>query len=389
MKKIYLDFHGKKHSLYDNLINYPPNSYEFTTGITSLSKFIRYASSINFLPKLMMKSLNKIMPLSIIKAYLERNCELPSDINLIYSSGHVIFKDIPWVVDLEFVTHLCGYNLNLFKRYKETIKKTLESENCKEIMPWTEAGKKTIDLAFDSDIIHEKTETVYLSVPPKNFVKEYNKDKIKILFVGSQNFPKDFDIKGGKEVFDAFNILNKQYNNLELTVRSYVPKKIKRKYSEFRNVKIIDQIVPWNVLEGEFKNADIFLFPAHNTPGPVIPDAMSYEMPVIMTDVWANSELVSEGKTGFVIKKSEKIQYYTENFIPNWSAPESLKMIRKMPNPKVVNELVEKTSILIENENLRKRMGKAGRQEIETGKFSIEKRNEKLKEVFDEATEGS
>jgi hypothetical protein len=30
-------------------------------------------------------------------------------------------------------------------------------------------------------------------------------------------------------------------------------------------------------------------------------------------------------------------------------------------------------------------MGRAGRNEIETGKFSIEKRNEKLKMIFGEA----
>lgn len=51
---------------------------------------------------------------------------------------------------------------------------------------------------------------------------------------------------------------------------------------------------------------------------------------------------------------------------------------------KVVEELVGKTSILIENKELRRSMGKTGRGEIETGKFSIDKRNEKLKRVFDE-----
>ena len=64
-----------------------------------------------------------------------------------------------------------------------------------------------------------------------------------------------------------------------------------------------------------------------------------------------------------------------------------MKIIRSMVDPKVVEELADKTSILIENEDLRRRMGRAGRQEIETGKFSIEKRNEKLKRIFDEVTE--
>ena len=51
-----------------------------------------------------------------------------------------------------------------------------------------------------------------------------------------------------------------------------------------------------------------------------------------------------------------------------------------------MEELVEKTSILIDDEKLRRKMGKAGRQEIETGKFSLEKRNERLRKIFDKAT---
>jgi len=137
-------------------------------------------------------------------------------------------------------------------------------------------------------------------------------------------------------------------------------------------------------LEQEFKFADIFLFPAHTTPAMVILEAMSYELPVITTDVRANSELVEDGKTGFLIKKSEKVPYYIDDFVPNWGTPEFDNAIRTV-DLKVVQELVEKTSILIEDRELRRKMGKAGRKEVETGKFSIERRKEKLKRIFDEA----
>jgi len=384
MKKIYLDFHGRKHSLYDNLIDYPPEGYEFVTGITPLSKFTKSASSISFLPNAIMKSANQIVPVSILKPYLERNSWLPPDVNMIYSSGHVIFKNIPWVVDLEFVTHLAGYSLNCFKYYKNWIKDALESESCKRIMPWTDAGKKTILLSFDSEEVHNKVETVHLAVPPKKFAKNYNKDKTKVLFVGSQNLPRDFDIKGGKEVLEAFNELNSQYKNLELTVRSYVPEKIKLKYSKFKNIKIIDQIIPWSMLDEEFKTSDIFLYPSHHTPGLAILDAMSYELPVITTDVWGNKEMVKNGKNGFLITKSERINYTVENSIPNWSSRKNLKLIKKSTDPQVVKSLVDKTSILIEDQVLRRKMGEAGRNEIDFGEFSLKSRNKKLKKVFDE-----
>lgn len=385
MKKIYLDFHGRKHSLYDNLIDYPPEGYEFVTGITPLSKFTKSASSISFLPNAIMKSVNQIVPVSILKPYLEKNSRLPPDVNMIYSSGHVIFKNIPWVVDLEFVTHLTGYSLNCFKYYKKLIKNTLESDNCKRIMPWTDAGMKTILLSFDSEKIFDKVETVHLAVPPKNFIKNYDKEKIKLLFVGSQNLPRDFDIKGGKEVLEAFERLNRQYKNLELTVRSYVPEKIKSKYSKIHNIEIIDQIIPWNVLDEEFKTSDIFLYPSHHTPGLAILDAMSYELPVITTDVWGNSEMVKNEKNGFIIARSKRINYTAENLIPNWSSPKNLKIIKSDTDPDLVNALVEKTQILIENEILRRQMGKIGRQEIEIGEFSLERRNKKLNLIFDAA----
>ena len=386
MKKIYLDVAGKTHSLYNEMINYPPEGYEFISEHVSWDKTSKGISNINFIYSFQKNALNKLIPVNLAKAYLERFKKIPLDADLTYSSGHLIFRKEPWVVDLEFVTHLTGYSYRHFKRYRRTVEKVLKSENCKKIMPWTDACKKTILLTIKDKEIRNKVETVHLAVHKKNFTKQYGKDKIKLLFVGSANIPKDFDIKGGKEVLEAFSKLNENYDNLELVIRSYVPPQMEEKYKKVKNIKVIDNIVPWAELEAEFKSADIFLFPSHNTPGLAILDAMSYELPVITTDVWANLELVSDGETGFVIKKSEKIQYYVANFIPNWSAAESLKIIKKMTDPNVVKELVEKTSMLIEDENLRKRMGRAGRQEIETGKFSIEKRNEKLKKVFEEAT---
>ncbi|CAD6491643.1 MAG: Glycosyl transferases group 1 [Candidatus Argoarchaeum ethanivorans] len=386
MKKIYLDVAGKMHSLYNEMINYPPEGYEFISEQVSWDKRSKSISNTDFIYSFQKNVLGKLMPVNIAKAYLDRFKKIPPDVDLTYSSGHLVFREEPWIIDLEFVTHLTGYSYRHFKRYRRTVEKILKSENCKKIMPWTDAGKKTILLTIKDKEILDKVETVHLAVHKKNFTKQYDEDKIKLLFVGSANIPKDFDIKGGKEVLEAFSKLNENYDNLELVIRSYVPPQMEEKYKKVKNIKVIDNIVPWAELEAEFKSADIFLFPSHNTPGLAILDAMSYELPVITTDVWANPELVSDGETGFVIKKSDKIQYYTENFIPNWSAPKSLEVIKKITDPNVVKELVEKAGILIEDGSLRKKMGKAGRQEIETGKFSIEERNEKLKNVFDEAT---
>ena len=64
--------------------------------------------------------------------------------------------------------------------------------------------------------------------------------------------------------------------------------------------------------------------------------------------------------------------------------PRFQKAIQKVDS-NTVTDLVGKTGILIENKAKRESMGKAGRWEIEHGKFSIENRNELLRRVFNEA----
>jgi len=290
---------------------------------------------------------------------------------------------------LEFVTQLAGYSVKHFKRYRKLIEKMLASKYCKKIICWTEAGKKSVLANMDCRGFEDKVEVVPLAVQTKNFIKDYSdKGNIKLLFVGSANIPGEFEYKGGKEVLEAFLLLREKYNDLELVIRSDIPRHIKAKYTGLDNLRLIEGIIPWEQLEQEFKSADLFLFPSHSTPGLAILDAMGYELPVITTDVWANPELVADGKTGFVIKKSEGVPYYIENFIPNWDYHTGSKFMRSIEaaDPRVVAEVAEKVSLLIKNKELRRRMGRAGRWEIENGKFSLKKRNEKLKRIFDEAT---
>ena len=389
MKRIYLDVAGKMHSLYRELVLNPPLGYQFVAQDTGWDRATGGACKLNSVYSFQEKVLSKIIPVNLVKAYLERFKMPPANTVLTYATGHVVFRKEPWVLDLEFVTQLAGYNIKHFYRYKKHIERMLASRYCRKIICWTEAGKNTILLNMDCENFAHKIELVPLAVRKKNFVKDYHGNgKIKLLFVGSANIAGEFVYKGGQEVLAAFAILHQRYPSLELVIRSDVPEEIKAKYQRLSGLRFIGNIIPWEELELEFKTADIFLFPTHSTPGLAILDAMSYELPVITTNVWANPEMVWDGKTGCVIGKSEKVPYYTGNAIPNWSyhpTSEFMKAIKTV-DPAVVEQLVKKTGILIEDDALRRQMGKAGRQEIENGRFSLGKRNERLKRIFDSAT---
>jgi len=67
------------------------------------------------------------------------------------------------------------------------------------------------------------------------------------------------------------------------------------------------------------------------------------------------------------------------------TGPKQWKDASLSTDPKVIAELVEKMSLLIENRGLRRKLGRAARQEVEIGRHSIKYRNQKLKEIFDEA----
>lgn len=389
MKRIYFEPVWRMHSLYKDLVRQPPEGYEFIGPRTIWDRTFATTSwgglrLWDFLHD-SKTALDKIAPLVIARAGLQRLKKIPERTDLTYAAGHLVFRNEPWVVDLEHVATLAG-DIRHFDRSTRLITKTLASRNCRRIICWTEAARRTVLSNLDCQNFDHKIEQVYIiSSPKRDFTKSYDDDKVKLLFIGSANIPKEFEHKGGKEVLEAFTLLSTKYENLELVVRSDMPPRIKDKYRRMKNLKIIDTVVPWEALEQELKTADVFLLPAHSNPVKAFLDAMSYELPVITTDVWSNPEIVEDGKTGLIIKKSEKVPYYTRNFIFNGGTPEFLKAIENT-DPNVVQELVEKTRILIENKELRRQMGKAGRQEVEHGKFSIERRNDKLKRIFDEAT---
>ena len=382
MKKVYLELAGRMHSLYREFIDYPPEGYEFITEGASWDKVSKSAADSGIIYSVQKRFLRHIIPVNLTKAYLERFKKIPQGTELTFSVGHLVFRREPWVVQIEVAHQLAGYRVKYLKRYKRLIENTLASQYCKGIICWSDFGMKTMLANLDCQRFKHKLETIPLTAHSKDFTKKYHEDKVRLLFVGSINIPKEFEITGGKEALEAFMYLRNKYDNLELVIRSDMPDEIKRKYSGIDNVRIIDDTISWEEVEQIYQNTDILLYPTYMVPGMKILEAMSYEMPFIITDTWGNPEM--DGKAGFIIKKSERVPFYVGNYEPveifKWES------LIKDTDLKMVQEIVEKASVLIENKELRRKMGKAGRKEIETGKFSIKRRNEKLKRIFDEAT---
>lgn len=384
---IYLEPMWGLHSAYESLIRYPPEGYRFEAERGRENTAIKAASRFALTYSLLY-ALDRVVPVHLLRSYWNTLKRPPAGTKLTYSTMHLVLRDEPWVLDLpcEHVTNVLG-GFRHFRRFKGLAKRVVAADNCRKIIVSIDVGREALEATLGSDLA-EKTNVVYWAVPKKEFAKSFNENKVKLLFVNSANIPGQFHSKGGKEALEAFSFLRKRYPYVEMVVRSDVPSVMRRRCEQIEGLRIIDEVVPWQELEREFMTADIFLLPAHHTPMMAFLDAMSYQLPVVTTDAWGNPEIVEDGTTGLLVHDS-RVAFHYEKMLPRYFVPPPGSSVHHdivaSTSPQIVQELVEKLSLLIENAELRRRLGRAGREAVEQGRFSMRRRNSTLKRVLDEA----
>jgi hypothetical protein len=170
-------------------------------------------------------ALSSISPLQFLKSYGEMFKKRPSDAVLTYALDHLFLRKEPWVLEMTFELPytLCG-STQWLKRLKGNIRKILLSDNCKKIVFQLEKGRQALLYQLGDDLAY-KTEVVPRGEFPRAFKKNYDSERIKILFVNSANISDEFSfyMKGGAEVVATFLKLNKGYENIELTLRTVIP----------------------------------------------------------------------------------------------------------------------------------------------------------------------
>ncbi len=387
-KKVYLQPPFVMHACHNRLVAYPPSGYEFVVQETLQEKAFKLATSTD-LPRSLLRALDSsVVPYNLFKAWLERRNKPPEGTVLTYASEHLVLRPEPWVVDMEFAHLLVGRHPKHLKRFKGVFERALASADCKRIICWSDAARATL-ADLDMRGFEHKIEVVRNSVQPRQFVKEYREDKVvKLFFIGTDALTTAswaFEGKGGREVLETFSRLRQRYSNVELVMRADAPADVKTKYKGMEGLRIIDRFIPWAELEHEYLTADIFIMPSHTTLFMTLLEAMSYELPVVTIDSWSNAEHVRDGKTGLVAPRSQKLPYFYPNTVQsNIGTPEYVKAMRPTDTV-VIDELVKRVSMLIENPELRRQMGMAGRWEVEQGEFSLATMNGKLGRIFDEA----
>jgi glycosyltransferase involved in cell wall biosynthesis len=187
---------------------------------------------------------------------------------------------------------------------------------------------------------------------------------------------------------EVFSRVARYRDDVTLLIRSDVPWPLIRKYSDLiksGRIIIISSRLQQDKLEYLYKSSDIFFFPSHYESWQIILEASSFEMPVLALNIEGTSEIVEDGVSGYLVPESESVPQSSGGVPLPTLSPQVRRAIFRGPFQEQVDALEEKLALLIDSEKLRRKMGKAGRFEVDNGKHSISSRNEILKQVFDEA----
>lgn len=371
------------------IANSPPDGYKFVRADGARNRFFLSASRYNISYRLL-NTLDKAIPMVIASSWLQKWRKPPPGTVLTYAfPGHLVFRPEPWVVSMEYPGMLLGGDNKHLIRYRHLLERAFASPFCKKVLCEYEAARQALITTVDCTPFADKITVVLPASPPlPQFTKSDSSGHVKLLTLGSGNIRGEYESRGIREVLEMFIILRRKYPDTELVVRSDMPPADRQHYRGTPGLRLIDRVIPRDALEQEFSTADIFVLPSHGTYPFTLMEAMSYELPVVTLKAWANAEFINDGTSGLLVEPSKKIPYYYKDTAhPNFGSKEFRKAIRT-PDPQVVSELVQKVSLLVEDPELRRRLGKSARYEVEAGRLSSAVRNEKLKRICDEATGG-
>jgi glycosyltransferase involved in cell wall biosynthesis len=116
-------------------------------------------------------------------------------------------------------------------------------------------------------------------------------DQRNILFVGTV-----WDRKGGPELLEAFRLVRKQIPDATLTIVGCSPE------VNEPGSRVVGRVPP-SELRSYYMDASVFCMPSRLEPfGIVFIEAMAHKMPLVVTDIAATPDFVTNGENGFRVE---------------------------------------------------------------------------------------
>ena len=368
------------HTIHNTLVTNPPKGYEFigskTSKLYNFRKKISGSKVLRFLYHLFLKVFKTT---KVIEA--TQTASVMPEADMLF--GGIIYNSPkPWVLYMfDHPACLAGNNYELFLKNKERIVSALNSNQCKAIICTNEAHLPFMKEHFPKSV-NDKIALVDLGVADRIIKKKYNKEKIRILFMGSINNPRDFYVKGGLYVLEVFKRLSER-KDVELVMRCNIPAELQDKARKIKNLVLMDKKVPYEEIIKLYEGTDILFMPGHHYSVTSFIESMSFGIPIVALNTYAVGDFVTDKYNGRIIQRSDKIKGYNDPGYPtSIRTDEFSDEIKTARDDALITRLVQGLVELIEHPGLIEQYGKNSRKRFET-RHTIEVRNKGLKKVFD------
>lgn len=150
------------------------------------------------------------------------------------------------------------------------------------------------------------TAVFYPGLPIPKYTRRSDSGKeVRLLFVGVW-----FERKGGRIVLEAFSRLTKRFSNLHLTILGQLPSDI----LTFKEKNIMQKdFVTYKELLYYYRTHDILVHvpPEVEGYGMAVPEAMSYGMIPVVSNVCALPEFIEQGKSGLIVEAGSGVALET------------------------------------------------------------------------------
>lgn len=286
-----------------------------------------------------------------------QNCDL------YHTYNSVVTGKKPWVVEVESTVPRYGHLDEESGLFKWGINK-LRSDYCRGIIFSSECTRELNQENFDRwGITPEKCHVVYRAVEPyKPLPRTGEEQKFTILFVGN-----GFYRKGGWELLQAFKKIEREdvrlviISNFEVdwkiypsdSEKKFVEKEIERndKIKAYKNLPHT-KVIEW------MRKSDVFVNTTYaDTFNNAILEALSCELPVVVSDVRAIPEFVKEGFNGYMVKPD----------------PDNRKVMIEFIYQKLIEYYSDSELIALHSQNAK---------QMVVSKFLIEHRNKKMADIY-------
>lgn len=279
-----------------------------------------------------------------------------------------------WVADMEsvkvfFPTYESMYDSDAVA----SAQRRLETGECKYIMPLTKAAQKTIERFIKPKSPVKVVYPTFYSA----FNIDINTKRDTVLFVGGSWTDKSFQAKGGVEVAEAWLRLYRSFPTYRMVMLSSPPPNLVKRLND-AGVEV-GAVPRRRLLQEIFPRSRVILLPSMmDSVGYSVLEAMNFGVVPVVSDHFAMPEIVDDA--GVIVRAPAKLWY--EDGSPNLRFKE---VLQTGPFEELTGKLADVLTVLLSDDDYWGAMSEKAFKRICSPPFSIDYRNNVLKQVYTEA----